>query len=106
MSLGDLQRERARASGARRLVPWALASALAGGALVGVAGGGWRGGAVVTIVGLLFAAFAAAASIARCPACGAPLGREEDRPAPGGRPGPAGPVLREQRCARCGVRFD
>ncbi|GAO05318.1 hypothetical protein [Anaeromyxobacter sp. PSR-1] len=105
MRLADLERERSRARGARRLLPWAVASAIAAGLLVGTAGAGWRGGVAVAGVGLLFAAFAAAASVARCPSCGAPLRRESDRPAPGGRPGPADPV-REQHCARCGARFD
>ncbi|ABC83857.1 hypothetical protein [Anaeromyxobacter dehalogenans] len=105
MRLADLQRERSRARGARRLLPWAVASAIAAGLLVGTAGAGWRGGLAVAGVGLLFAAFAAVASVARCPSCGAPLGKEDDRPAPGGRPGPADP-LREQHCARCGARFD
>lgn len=109
LRLADLERERSRARGARRLLPWAVASAIAAGLLVGTAGAGWRGGLAIAGVGLLFAAFAAAASVARCPSCGAPLGKEpgkeDDRPAPGGHPGPADPS-RQQHCARCGARFD
>lgn len=69
----DVERELARARGARRLLPWAVASALAAGALVGVAGAGWKGGLVVALVGLVFAAFTATAAVARCPSCGASL---------------------------------
>lgn len=78
----DVERELARARGARRMLPWAVASALAAGALVGSAGAGWKGALVIALVGLVFAAFTAAAAVARCPSCGAPLSDRAGR-APG-----------------------
>lgn len=69
------------------------------GLLVGVAGGGWRGGLTVALLGLVFAGFAAAASRARCPACGGSLARLA-----GARAGSAGSPPR--RCPRCNVAFD
>jgi hypothetical protein len=70
-----VQQELARARGARRLLPWAAASALAGAALGVVAGGGARAAGVLFLAGLLFAAFLWATSTPRCPACGAALPR-------------------------------
>lgn len=85
----DLQRELARAQGARRLLPWALLTALAGGGIALAAGGGLRGAAALAAVGLVFLAFAWVTSIARCPACGAAL-RAKAPPA---------------ACRACGTRF-
>lgn len=80
-----------------------MASAAAVGILVGYAGAGWRGGLVIAALGLVFAAFVASASVARCPACGASIGRlRQDRPgagSPGEAPGP-------RRCPRCRVPFE
>lgn len=87
----DVERELSRARGARRMLPWAVASALAAGALVGFAGAGWKGGLVIALVGLVFAAFTATAAVARCPACGASLGERGGKVA---------------RCPRCQTRFD
>ena len=101
--LRDVERELARARGARRLLPWALATAVGGGLLPLAAGGGLRAGAVVAAVGLLFVLFLWASSIARCPACGGALGRR--RPDPQGQAGPAG-VERFERCPRCRTRFE
>jgi hypothetical protein len=101
-----VERERARASGARRLLPWAVLSAVLVGSLVGFAGAGWRGGLVIGLLGLLFAGFTASAAVARCPACGAPLGRLPDAPPRSeGRPDPAEPAS-SRRCSRCRVRFE
>jgi hypothetical protein len=86
----DVDRELARARGSRRLVPWAVLSALAGGAIGLAAGGGLRGAGALFVLGLLFAAFLWATSTARCPACGAPLPR-------GG--------ARLEACPRCKVRY-
>jgi hypothetical protein len=97
----QVEQELARARGARRMVPWAVASALGGGAIALVAGGGARGALAVAAAGLLFALFAWATSIARCPACGARLERK--------RPGPneTGPAVVEpfESCPRCRTRF-
>jgi hypothetical protein len=68
-----VERELARARGARRLLPWAALSALAGAVIGLVAGGGVRAAGALLAAGLLFAAFLWTASTARCPACGAGL---------------------------------
>ncbi len=86
------------------MVPWAMASAAAAGALVGYAGGGWRGGLTIAAVALVFAAFALSASVARCPACGASLGRLDARGPSPERPGPADGAPR--RCRSCRVPFE
>jgi hypothetical protein len=100
----DLERERARARGARRLLPWSLATA-AGGALIAlVAGGGPRAAAVLAALGLVFTLFLWTTSIARCPACGARLPGEK-RPDPSGGTGPA-VVERTESCLRCRARFE
>jgi hypothetical protein len=101
---GDVARERARARGARRLLPWSLATALGGALIALFAGGGVRAGAALAALGLLFTLFLWTASIARCPACGAPLPREE-RPDPSRGAGPAGVELPES-CPRCRARFE
>jgi hypothetical protein len=95
----DVDRELARAQGARRLLPWALASALGGGAIAWIAGGGPRGGAALAAVGLFFVLFLWTTSVARCPSCGAPLrGRVRGE-------GAAGAAARPESCAACGARF-
>jgi hypothetical protein len=94
----QVERELARARGARRVLPWAVATAAGGGLIAFMAGGGLRAAVVVAAIGLLFAAFAWTTSIARCPACGAPLVR--NRPSPNG----AGPAVVES-CPRCRTRF-
>ncbi|HEX9399857.1 MAG TPA: hypothetical protein VF912_07100 [Anaeromyxobacter sp.] len=99
----DVERELARARGARRILPWAILTAAGGGLLAVAAGGGVRGGLALAAVGLVFALFVWTTSIARCPACGAPL-RETRRPGPRGVAGPA-EVLRIESCARCRARF-
>jgi hypothetical protein len=82
-----------------------VASAAAAGALVGYAGGGWRGGLVIGAVGLIFAAFALSASVARCPACGASLGRlDERRTSPEGRG--AADAAGGRRCRSCRVPYE
>lgn len=85
----DVERELARARGARRLLPWALLTALAAGSLAFAAGGGLRGGATIAAVGLLFTLFVWTTSIARCPGCGARL-RASERP---------------HACPGCGLRY-
>jgi hypothetical protein len=100
----DLERERARARGARKLLPWSLATA-AGGALIGLfAGGGPRAAAVLAALGLLFTLFLWTTSAARCPACGARLPNEK-RPGPHGGRGPA-EVEWTESCPRCRARFE
>ncbi|HEX9244012.1 MAG TPA: hypothetical protein VF875_16325 [Anaeromyxobacter sp.] len=93
----DLERERARANGARRLLPWALLSALSGGAIGYVAGGGVRGAVALVAVGLGFSLFLWATSVPRCPACGARLRRRAR-----GEPTPSG----AETCAQCRTRFE
>lgn len=97
----DVDRELARADGARRVLPWALVSILGGGAIAWVAGGGLRGGAAIAAVGLVFVLFLWATSIARCPACGSPLPRRRGTP-----PGAPGTTGRPETCPRCRTRFE
>jgi hypothetical protein len=94
----DVDRELARAFGARRLLPWAVLTSLGAGAIAWVAGGGLRAGATVAALGLVFVLFVWTSSVARCPACGAPLprGRVRGDPAAG----------RPESCPRCRARFD
>ena len=96
----DIARERARAAGARRLLPWALLTALGGGAIAWTAGGGPRAGASLVGVGLVFVLFLWTTSVPRCPACGARLpSRREDR-------GGEGLAARAEACARCRTMFE
>jgi hypothetical protein len=90
-----VERELARAQGARRLLPWALLSALGGGAIAWAAGGGLRAGAAIAAAGLLFVLFLWTTSVARCPACGARLPRSR-----GGAGG------RLESCPACRSRFE
>lgn len=100
----DVERELARARGARRLLPWSLATAVGGALIALVAGGGPRAAVTLAALGLLFTLFLWTTSVARCPACGAPLPREE-RPGPHGDTGPA-KVERSESCPRCRARFE
>jgi hypothetical protein len=96
----DVERELARALGARRLLPWAVLTSLSAGAIAWVAGGGPRAGATVAALGLVFVLFVWTSSIARCPACGARLPRGRVR-------GTAGPAAeRPESCPSCRARFD
>jgi Flp pilus assembly protein TadB len=102
-SAADVERERARARGARRLLPWAFLTAAGGGLIAVVAGGGARAGLALAALGLVFALFLLTTAIARCPACGAALGRAA--PGPGDGTGLAGgrPI---ESCPRCRARFE
>jgi hypothetical protein len=100
----DVERELARARSARRLLPWAFATAAGGGLIAAFAGGGARAALAVAAVGLLFAVFAWTMSIARCPACGGRLPNEK-RPGPHEVAGPAG-VERFESCPRCRARLE
>ncbi len=86
-----VERELARARGARRMLPWAALTAVGGAALGLVAGGGAKGAAVLFALGLVFALFLWTTSVPRCPACGARL-----------RAGPG----QHDRCPGCHARFD
>jgi hypothetical protein len=86
-----VEQELARARGARRLLPWAVASAVAGGAIGLVAGGGPRAAAALFLAGLVFGAFLWTTSTPRCPSCGAAL------PRAGGTP---------DACPRCRARYE
>jgi hypothetical protein len=104
----DVERERARARGARRLLPWSIATAVGGALIAVVAGGGLRAGAALAALGLLFTLFLWTTSIARCPACGAPLPRrwpDGKRPDPHRGAGPAD-VEASESCPRCRARFE
>jgi hypothetical protein len=98
----DLQRERARAAGARRLLPWALLTAVGGGAIAYVAGGGLRGAASLVAVGLGFGLFLWATSVVRCPACGARIPRRAAGTGARGEATPGG----VETCASCRARFE
>lgn len=97
---GDLDRELARALGARRLLPWVFVSSLGAGAIGWFAGGGPKAGATLAALGLVFVLFVWTSSVARCPACGAPLPRAR------GRRGDAPAAPRPESCPRCRTRFD
>ncbi len=99
----DVDKEVARARSARRMLPWTLATAAGGAAMALVAGGGARAAGVLLALGLAFAAFLWTVSVARCPACGAPLPRPRRRPDPEGT-GPA-EANHVRSCPRCAARF-
>jgi hypothetical protein len=86
-----VERELARARGARKMLPWTALTAVGGAAIGWVAGGGARGAAALFAVGLVFAAFLWTTAVARCPACGARL------PRGGGR---------LDACPGCGARYE
>jgi hypothetical protein len=83
----SLDRELARARGARRLLPWSILSAAGGGAIGLAAGGGLRAAGAISGLLLVFALFLWVTSIARCPACGErlPAGRGRLEACPGCR---------------------
>jgi hypothetical protein len=93
VSAKSVAQERARARGARRLLPWGVVTAVGGAAIGAAAGGGIRGAAVLAAVGLVFALFLWVTSIARCPACGARLA-------------PPRGVGQPERCPRCNAVFE
>jgi hypothetical protein len=95
----DLDRELARAHGARRLLPWVLLTALGAGAIPWAAGGGLKAGAAVAALALVFVAIVWLSSIARCPACGAPIPRGTYR-------GTGTGEGRPENCPSCRTRFD
>jgi hypothetical protein len=104
--LRDVERERARARSARRLLPWAVASAVCGGVLAMAAGAAFASAISVAAVGLVFAAFAWMMSIARCPACGSRLPAENKRPDPYRGTGPAEVERFVESCPQCRARFE
>lgn len=89
----QVERELARARGARRLLPWAALTALGGAGIGLAAGAGLRGAGALLGLGLLFALFLGVTSVPRCPACGARL------KAPSGAGG-------LESCPRCRVRYE
>ncbi len=100
----DVDREIARARSARRMLPWTLATAAGGAAIALAAGGGPRAAGALLALGSIFAAFLWTVSVARCPACGAPLPRRREGPAPEGT-SPA-ETERVRSCPRCAARFE
>ena len=86
-----IDRELARARGARKMLPWAALTAVGGAALGVAAGGGAKGAGALFALGLVFALFLWTTSVARCPACGTRL--------PAGR-------ARLESCPGCGARFE
>ncbi len=105
VSRRDVERELARARGARRMLPWAALSAVGAAAIGLAAGGGARAALVLLALGLSFALYLWTTAIARCPACGAPLPAGRRKPGPAAPPDPAeGERIRS--CPRCLVRFD
>jgi hypothetical protein len=100
-SARDLQRERARAAGSRRLLPWALLSALGGGAIAFAAGGGLGAGVTIAALGLVFVLFLWMTSVPRCPSCGALLPARREVAA-------TGDALEQgaETCSQCRTRFE
>ncbi len=82
-----VDRELARARGARRMLPWAALTAVGGAAIGLAAGGGAKGAAALFALGLVFALFLWVTSVPRCPACGSrlPTGRARVEACPGCR---------------------
>ena len=99
-----VRRELQRARGARRMVPWTLASALLSGALVSWAARRWTAGLPLVLGGLVLVAVVASLARPRCPACGGALFRRGERPGPPTAPRPV-EAERTRRCPDCGVAF-
>jgi hypothetical protein len=100
----EVERELARARSARRVLPFAAGSALLLAALAGWATLSWRPAILLLAPGALFALFAAAAAVPRCPCCGRSLWGRGERPGPAGSPRLTR-VERDRRCPRCGEPF-
>jgi hypothetical protein len=96
-----LFQERQRARAARKLLPFALATAMGGGALGLAASGSWQAALAAAAPGAVFVLFAWASALARCPECGRRLARVEKEPgSAGGTPSPV-EVERAGACPRC-----
>jgi hypothetical protein len=100
----DVDREIARAHSARRMLPWTVATAAGGAAIALAAGGGVSSAATLLAVGLVFTLFLWTVSVARCPACGAPLARRRGRPSPQGTGSAEAERIRS--CPGCLERFE
>ena len=100
-----VRRELQRARGARRLVPWALLSALLGFGFMAWAGRSWRAGVPLLAGGLLFALVIRQLAIPHCPDCGKGLWLRGERPGPPTAPVPT-QVERDRKCPRCGAGLD
>jgi hypothetical protein len=100
-----VRKELQRARGARRLVPWALLSAVLGWSLIAVAARSGRAGLPLLAGGLLFALVIRALAIPHCPACGKNLWLRGERPGPPTAPVPT-QVERDHRCPRCKADLD
>jgi hypothetical protein len=101
----EVERELSRARSARRLIPFAAASAALVAALTAWVTRSWRSGLLLLAPGALFLLFAAAASVPRCPGCGASLWQRGEGPGSAASRRPT-QVERERHCRRCGARFD
>jgi membrane protein implicated in regulation of membrane protease activity len=88
---GAVDRELARARGARKMLPWTALTAVGGAAIGLAAGGGAKAAGALFALGLVFALFLWTTSVPRCPACGARL--------PAGR-------ARLEGCPGCRARFE
>jgi len=97
-------REMQRARAARRLLPWAAASAAAGWAFLSFASRDPRGGLPLLAAGGLLTLVVAALAVPRCPSCGGRLWRRGERPGPPTAPRPT-QAERDRRCPRCGAAF-
>jgi DNA-directed RNA polymerase subunit RPC12/RpoP len=99
----ELEVERVRARAARRLLPFAVATAAGGGAIGFAAGGSFTGALAAAAPGAVFVLFARASAVARCPACGRRIALREKGPgSAGGAPSPVevGPSGTCPRCRR------
>ncbi len=95
-----VRRELQRARGARRMLPWALLSAVLGWAFLSDAAGRWTAGLPLLVGGLLLSAVIRALAIPHCPACSGNLWLRGERPGPPTAPVPT-QAERERRCPRC-----
>jgi hypothetical protein len=100
----EVERELARARGARRALPFVAAAAAGAAAIAAVAA---RSPAALALLlpGLVAAAFVWMMGVPRCPSCGGSLFRRGERPGSAGDPRPT-EVERARRCPRCATCFE
>jgi len=101
---GEVERELARARGARRALPF-VAAAAAGAAAIAVMAARSPAALALLLPGVVAAAFVWMMGVPRCPSCGGSLFRRGERPGSAGAPRPT-EVERARRCPRCGSRFE
>jgi hypothetical protein len=100
----DVERELARARGARRALPF-VAAAAAGAAAIAATAARSPAALALLLPGAVGAVFVWMMGVPRCPSCGGSLFRRGERPGSAGAPRPT-EVERTRRCPRCASRFE